>query len=124
MIETKVIWIENEERLLIVLLDDGNQIGLIRGRTDPTGSGQVYVGEVEIIPAFRGLGYGRLLYERFIDEAFAHGATSVSSYPGRSELATRVWQGLQRKSPYAIEHQEGYWVATRPVRVRAYRRQR
>jgi len=84
--------------------DDGHLMGFLIGFISPDHPDQAYAHMIGTSPNSRHRGVGRGLYERFFDDARAHGATSVIAitWPGN-----QVSVGFHRSMGFVPEEGQG-----------------
>ncbi|MFN8223556.1 MAG: GNAT family N-acetyltransferase [Gaiellales bacterium] len=83
----KLFFVHFEGTSFVVDDDSGQLAGFLIGFLSQTDAEEAYIHFVGVSPEHRGEGVGRKLYERFFDEARAHGRTRVRSVtsPGNTD---------------------------------------
>ena len=75
----KLFFVHFEGTTFVAEREDGSLAGFICGFLSQTTDDEAYVHFVGVAPAERGAGVGRVLFERFFEEAGRHGRTIVRS---------------------------------------------
>ena len=73
----KLFFVHFEGTSFVVDDDEGQLAGFLIGFLSQTEPNEAYIHFVGVAPEYRGEGLGRMLYERFFEEAREHGRTEV-----------------------------------------------
>jgi ribosomal protein S18 acetylase RimI-like enzyme len=97
----KLFFVHFEGTSYVVDDDDGQLAAFLIGFLSQSDESEAYVHFVGVAPEHRGSGLGRALYERFIDDARAHGRTVVRAVTSPSNEQS---MGFHRALGFEVDH--------------------
>jgi GNAT superfamily N-acetyltransferase len=85
----------------ILALDEGKEVGGTYVGVDywQQGTGYATVRSSNLKPVYRNRGFGRILYDKTIEEAKRRGFTRLYADTDQSEDARRMWESIAKRHP-------------------------